>query len=413
MNRHAVSTRRVRPLQILAGVVAMSFVFGPGIAGLLGVREKPIENRALSPAPSLDQGFKAFDAVTPWAVDRLPGRSKAVELKGLMDYYGYGDLPGTQVAQPLGVAGAGGAAAPSKPGGLDGSSLTPKVIRGKDGYLFYGMDFTSACGGESRFEKRVEGLRDFAHIVEKSGREVVFTIAPNKSSVARDKIGRAVPRGDCARAAIADEIDVIDGLKDPLWIPVRAELEALHLSGKDAYWHTDTHWTTLGASLWVRSFMERLDPELAADLEFSPSSQTMLGEMVSLIGLDFTETISGVRTVSNAKVTEIRLPGYDPAKRTMQTTAWTTSGPGPLLKGQTLFVGDSFTSRAMPLVKPLIADGTFTWIGSTPDQDIVDYLKKSDTVVIEVVQRNLVTDLALLSKKSFQRKVAKALGVTP
>jgi len=410
MNRHS-SRRRLRLVRALAGIIAVAFVFGPGVAGVLGAREKPIENRALAPAPRVDDGFGAADAVTPWAIDRLPGRSKAIELKGLLDYYGYGDLPGTQVVQPVGAAGAGGAQ--PGPSRNDGASLRPKVVRGKDGYLFYGLDFTSACRGASRFQGAVEGVRDLARIVARSGRKVVFTVVPNKSSVVTDALPRAVPRGSCAKDGISREIDVLDDFSDPLWVPLRAELAALDRSGKDAYWRTDTHWTTLGASVWVNALVERLDPDLASRPTFDPARETLVGDLTSLLGLRFAETPDSVRTATDATVTDTRLPGFDPAKGEQQTSAWTTSPDTGIIAGRTVFVGDSFTRRMLPLVRPLVADGTFAWIGSTPDDEVVTHIAAADTVVIEVVQRNLLTGESLLTKKSFQRKVARALGVTP
>lgn len=411
MMKRAAGKGRIRPAQIVVGIVAVAFVFGPGVLGVLGVREKPIENRALSPAPTLDQGFAAFDAVTPWAIDRLPGRAKAIELKGLMDYYGYGDLPGTQVAQPLQVAGAGGTADVPPGGGAGGSSLTPKVIRGSDGFLFFGTDFVAACEAQSGFATAVKRLQALVDVIERSGRTVVFTVAPDKSSVVRDKVPTAVPRGACARSAIDDQVALMDGMSSPQWMPLREQLTAMHRRGQDAYWKTDTHWTTLGGSVLAEAVADRLLPSGSRGFQITRTTSERVGDLTRMIGLDFTEIAGSVEASTSATVTEVLPPGHDPAKGIRQTAAWTSSPARDLVGGRSVLVGDSFMFETLPLLKPMFADGTFAWIGTTPDDEIVEHIKSSDTVVIEVVQRNLAGKLGLLAKPSFAKKVARALDV--
>ena len=57
---------------------------------------------------------------------------------------------------------------------------------------------------------------------------------------------------------------------------------------------------------------------------------------------------------------------------------------------------------------PLFAHGQFLWIGISPIKTIVKDIVRSDTVVIEVVQRYVAA--SLLTMKPFQRAVRKALA---
>ena len=395
----ALSVRSLSPARVLGAVIAFTFVFGPAAAGVLGVREKPIENRPLSPAPRIDQGWAAFDAITPWAVDRLPGRARAVRIKANMDYYGYGELPGTQVAQPPGSTGL------RSPGG----TLSPTVLRGKDRYLFYGQDFTTACGTSTRFARALENVVELGRVIEESGRKVVITVAPNKSSVITSALPRAVPRGRCATDGIRTESRVLDTFADPLFVALRRPLVDLAASGKDAYWRTDTHWTSLGGSLWVTRLAEKLDPSLPSRLRITPITTTKVGDLTALIGMSFTESPDSVRISTGGTVTDTRPTGYDPKKGVRQTATWTTAPATGLVPGRTVLVGDSFTFAILPNLQPLFADGTFDWLASTPNADIVDHIVRSDTVVLEVAERYVVT--SVLSNPAFRKKVAARLGV--
>ena len=74
--------RRGRPGRVrqpLALLLAVAFFFGPAVAFVLGERPQEIENRRLTPFPSVSDGWAFFPQFATWATDHLPLRKQAVE----------------------------------------------------------------------------------------------------------------------------------------------------------------------------------------------------------------------------------------------------------------------------------------------------------------------------------------------
>jgi alginate O-acetyltransferase complex protein AlgJ len=376
------------------GLVATAFVFFPVVAMSLGVAPEAIENRALAPAPAARDGWNALDAVSPWATDHLPGRANAVHLNAWLDYNVLGQLPARQE------------------GDAGGAAETPPVIRGKDGYLFYGPDFTLACDQTAKFEQALTSLTKFAEIVASSGRRVVFSVAPNKSSVATDMLPRAVPRGDCAANGIAQQNRLLDTMQHPLWVGIRKPLADAQASGKPVFLRTDTHWTLLGGAIYAQAVAAHLDPELARRLRLKPERMPRAGDMFALIGLTPSESVMSASVSSGATV----LP--DPKKAATddrlrpiyQPDSWVTRPGKGLVQGRTLLLGDSFTSvAALTSLRPLFAQGRYVSFNHAPASQVISEIRASDTVVIEVVQRTVVGHL--FTQRRLQKRVAAALGV--
>jgi SGNH hydrolase-like domain, acetyltransferase AlgX len=376
----------------VVGAVATAFVFGPAAAWALGVSPRAIENRALSPAPVASDGWDALDTLAPWATDHLPGRADAVHLNAWVDYNVLGQLPANQQL------------------GTKGSASSPTVVRGKDGYLFYGKEFTSACDGMTRYEHSLKSVAELAEIIRASGRRVVFSIAPNKSSVTTDELPRAIPRGTCAARAIERQNELLDNLQDPLYVGIRRALDDAHASGKQVYLRTDTHWTKLGSAMYAQAVAARLDPELAGRLRLYPVRISAVGDLTKLIGLTSPELVTSVSLSSGGTV--LSNPAAATAgvlKANPRPVSWVTRPSDGLVQGRTLLLGDSFTNAALASLQPLFADGRFVSVGRFPERLIVGEIESSDTVVIEVVQRDVVGHL--FTQPRFHSQVAAALGV--
>ena len=331
---------------------------------------------------------------------RLPGRARVIEVKANLDYYGYGDLPGTQVAQTtdIGAAGAGG----SGTGG--GESLTPTVVRGRDGFLFYGTDFAGACARSEQLAAALDDFAAVARIIERSGRRVAFTVAPDKSSVVEDALPRAVPRGACAKDGIRRQNQVLDTFSAPGWIPLRRELVALHESGADVYWRTDTHWTDTGASIYASRVVEAFRPGTPVD--FTRGEEQRVGDLTKLIGLDFSETVRSQRIDTGGTVRRTSAPG--PVDRGLVT--WRTTPDDRTVRGRTLLIGDSFTYTVLKHLAPVFADGRFIRVDNSSEDELIDQIVAADNIALERVTRSM-TDL-VVATPDFRRKLARRLGVS-
>ena len=67
--------------------------------------------------------------------------------------------------------------------------------------------------------------------------------------------------------------------------------------------------------------------------------------------------------------------------------SWRTGPASRTWRGNTLLLGDSFTYRSLSVLMPLFRHGRFMWLNSVTDEDVLKAMAKSDTVVIELVQR--------------------------
>lgn len=376
----------------IVSLVATVFVFGPALAWSLGFTPKAIENRDLAPAPAAAQGWNAFDALSPWATDHLPGRANAVHLNAWLEYNMLRQVPASQRSGPGGAA------------------STPAVVRGKDGYLFVGKDFTNACSEAAKYEQSLKSLARLAEIIEASGRRVVFTVAPNKSSVIANDLPRAVPRGDCALRAIERQNQLIDGIRHPLYVGIRRPLADAHAAGRQVFFRTDTHWTMLGGAMYAQALATRLDPELAPRLRLEPLQHTRIGDLTKLIGLTSPESLTSATLSSGATVFPGAKKTTKGARPVYQPESWVTRPGKGLVQGHTLLLGDSFTGAALSSLRPIFAQGRFVVFRLVPQEQLISEIRSADTVVIEVIERDV--GIQVPTEKKFQSRVAAALSVS-
>ena len=287
--------------------------------------------------------------------------------------------------------------------GLDGRHYdhAPLLVNGKKGTRYYGEEFDAACGYGAKFAKAVRRLQQLARVIEQGGRRVVFTIGPNKTAVnAFDLRTKRLPHGKCDLTGIQQQNKLLDGLDDPRYLAMRAQLAkeaARSPKGRDLYWPVDTHWTSLSTAKYAVALAERLSPRLAKAQSFRRGKETIQTDL-STIGLIPEQYETGPARYSTTKV-DVTLEGDE--------YHWSTK-PGRLTwPGRTLLIGDSFTYRALDAVRPLFRHARFLWIADGAMADIAATIPQSDTVVLEVVQRWL--PLSPLTSRKFKRQVARAL----
>jgi alginate O-acetyltransferase complex protein AlgJ len=374
--------------RVCAAVVATTFVFGPVAGHLAGSGGQPLENRKPAPAPKPEDGWKALDAVGPWAADRLPGRSRAVRTNAWLDYHLLGEVPIKR-----------------NPGG----QIVPQVVRGRDGYLYLPDDFTIACSRRGAFEPALRDMLRLAETIRSSGRRVAFSVAPNKSSVATAEVPDVVPDGRCATQAIAEQQRVQDNTSHSLLVNTRARLAAAHRAGGQPYWRADTHWNHAGAAIYAQALAEHLDPGLAARVKVTPERMTRVGDLTGLLGLTSAETGSSATVSAGGSVVpDPSLDQYDPFKVLYGKERWKTTPSTGLIPGRTVLIGDSFTYYALGAVRPLFADGTFLWTGKVSQAELIRAIKDADTVVIQLAERS-VGRQHTFTKPAFRKEVAAAL----
>jgi alginate O-acetyltransferase complex protein AlgJ len=383
---------RRRIAKALATLVACGFVFGPGIAALLGLHSTSIENRELAKPPRLDQGWDALDALTAWASDNLSVRNAAVHANAWVDYNALQEIP---------------------PAGLHAKDkIDPLVVRGKDGYLFLGEDFARACDLSKQFDPALEQILGFARTIQATGRNVVVVVGPNKSSVAPEALPRSVPRGDCALTHMRAQEARLDATTDPLFLNLLPQLKQAQAGGGQPYWKTDTHWGPNGSAIYAQGLATKLSPSLGATLPVNRRPQTFTGDLGTMIGLPMKESDQ----VNRVETGTVRQDPYN-QEWVLQGVYygmqhWTTTPSTGLVQGKTLFLGDSFNYYAMDNLRPLFADGTSIWMRTTSNGEVARHIAAADTIVLETVQRSVDKSNAFLRPK-LATAVTKELAKKP
>lgn len=310
---------------------------------------------------------------------------------------------------PAATSAAGSSAGTGSFQGIDGLTYpsAPTVVDTPSG-LFFGPDFDLACmyGADAGPMKQMSRL---ARLIERSGRRVIWTGAPSKTSVLFDELSAAdLPHGSCDWTGQRAQDRTIDRYQDPNYLPIRKTLtESRH----QVYWRTDPHWTTVGGSIWARAIAAELDPRLGREQRYSYGTETAVGLFNSLRDIEVAETVetampAGRVHTRTAKNSVQQWAGYPTG---VSDYAWNSRPAKRTWPGRTLVFGDSFSFYALPNLLPLFRHGRWMWLGVVDLDDAAAAIKDADTVILEVYQSFLFIGSDLATQK-FRQKVRRALS---
>jgi alginate O-acetyltransferase complex protein AlgJ len=368
MTRHG-GPARTHDNRLLVALFAalISLPLAANIAGVDGA-DAVAENRELAPFPRVHASWQAIadfgPALSAWFDDHFGFRSTLVRWYGESRLFGLGVSP------------------------------TPAVVKGRDGWFFYGDDkaIEDYANVEALTEGEVENWRQAVvrarDWLRARGIAYVFTIAPDKHVVYGDEMPRAIARvGDLSRA---DQI--FTALQDTgLAIDVRPRLYEARTRER-IYFKTDTHWNDRGAFVAyqqiigaVRARIPGTPPAWSRD-DFEPAERT-------IEGLD----LAGMMGLTRA-LHEVDLPLVPRRQRRFQVVEpKDVSAPGaegyivttiddPSLPRAVIF-RDSFMSRLVPFLSEHFSRAVYLWQNDF-DSDIVTK-ERPDVVIQEIVGRHL------------------------
>lgn len=260
------------------------------------------------------------------------------------------------------------------------TSAQDSVLMGKDGWLFYRETVDDCLRTEPMTDRALYGAaRSLALMKEYAGARgarLAFTVAPNKASLypqylpylgtpldGQDGIDRLVPWLEREGVAYID-----------LFAPFRAEEQVL-------YHATDSHWTLRGAALAHDTLAEALGLEGHTEWFVQPGQETGThqGDLYEML------YPTGGRTEPE---TEFDKPfGFDAVRpiRSPEDMRIQTESPGKT--GSLLMFRDSFGNTLYPFLADSFGAATFS--RSMPCQLTLLEQTGADTVVIELVERNL------------------------
>jgi alginate O-acetyltransferase complex protein AlgJ len=275
-----------------------------------------------------------------------------------------------------------------------GGSMTPNVVRGRDGWLFYGAEESQYVTGAWK-----PSQSELAHVAgvyaararwcRAHGVAYVFLIAPNKSTI--------YP-GDAPswyRPAAPTPLDrLLPMLRDAgvTAIDVRTQLRDAAQRG-DVYSHGDTHWNDAGAYIAHRAVVAALGGAGVRDAVAPTGTRVVLkrGDLLNFSGV-------GSRIMDRVVVIDFPKRAHTVAvlalagEASAQGFSLQASGvDAPLLVA--VIFGDSFANRIVPFLAEdfrlmvALQEGTVV----TPQFDPAIVLAAHANVVVqELAERNLV-----------------------
>jgi alginate O-acetyltransferase complex protein AlgJ len=429
--------RRWTPSHTLIGVFALLFFFGPAIAAGVGVRATAIENRKLTSFPSIHNGWSIFGNFDSWATDHLPLRDTAVRTNTNAERdifredpnYAANGAAGATTANAGGVAGLPGVGAPAPAATPTPTQSTaaaapaapaitfPAVVGGTNGWLYYGTDFADACQPVLTPTVIAQRFQQLSDIITKAGKKFVMTIAPDKSDVYPQYIPSNFAAKTCTRTA-QDALWAAMAAHPPTgYFDVHTPIVAAVAAAPQTpiYYKTDTHWDNAGSLIYAKGLANSLNPSIwttSVVKDTGPVSKptdlsALLGTPKSESQETFTVTRPGVHNVENNKMVKIA----------------NTTTNAPLVTGSTALISDSFTEAAnfavsgffssASIINPVAACTTASCLpkGSAfAYAGLESIIKGSQTVVLEIVERDVVGGQAPILSSAFLTSLASSLG---
>lgn len=357
--------RRPRGHRVLVLAAAAVFVFLPVVAGLLGLRAKPLENRPLADRPSLAAGWDVFDEASAYVRDHLPVRNAAVEAHGKAVRSLFREPP--TVASTV----------------VDGVAY-PKVVLGHDGWLFYGGDFQNPCTPVAGVTQSVDRLERVATLLRKAGKDVAVVVVPDKSTIVADQLPDRYIGRQCAAQRKSAFWSAYTRVGGDL-LDLRQPLSRASGQAGGAYLRSDSHWTPRGGLAYAQALTGHLDhgvwqPE---DLREGGTFRKA-GDLGAFILEERVDAVPDVKVQRQG----VRAVSQDRQGRYTFHYRNEAGDDQALVRGRTVLVGDSFTFNSRDQWSPWFEDITTYHRSSSTGAEILDAVVDADTVVLEVVERD-------------------------
>lgn len=403
--RHGVQQR-------LALVCAAIFFCVPLIAKLLGAGPGIDENRQLQAFPSLGQGWGFLTNMSAWANDNLPFRGAAIHAEDAISRSVFGEPPnfeGPKVEvgpvspveeQP------GKAETPDQP-----SDGTHKVIEGRDGWLYYGVDISGKCTPSVPLTETLANLRLLRDGVEKSGRQFVLVIAPDKTTMVPDRLPDRYPGKSCAATASEEFWRTVPGPLKAIDLrePLRRESARIN---QPVYFPQDTHWTFHGGMVMTRALAERMKPGISEQWRVTPGPQWQgEADLPKIIGKTGTNRTNELRMAPDGEHDRTNRVDRD-FHTTLEFDSFPVSG---MVNTPTAMVADSFSQFATSFLAAAFSNISITH-ARTLERDpsgVARTLAQANTIVIEVVERDLARGTSPVTKRQAIDAILEALAARP
>lgn len=262
---------------------------------------------------------------------------------------------------------------------LTATSPNTDVIDGTDGWLYYSATLDDYLNINTMNARQISGICHDLRLVNeycgRSGKSFLFTSVPNKSSLYPEHMpfnyvpADAPDNYELLSAALAGE---------PFYLDMKAALADTG-SSIPLYHATDTHWNNLGAYAGHCAIMGALGRESCPADNWTVEADGRLGDLAAMIypAEDAKDT-----QVNSDHAFTYEYQGHFKALDDVTIDTVSESGEGTLLMYR-----DSFGEALLPYMAEMFASAEFSRI--TPYRFDEAAISKGDTVILEIVERNL------------------------
>jgi len=360
------SPKQSRSLNLLICILSAVLFAAPAISYASGNRHIPSLNRVLTDAPRFQDGWEIVKIAGNAVADRLPLRDKAIDIDSYIDRNVFKEEPAF------------------------GGAATPQVLEGSDGFLFLKDAFDAACNPHGTPSSVSANLERFADIIQRSGRKIVITVAPDKSSILTDKLPSGNPQSECHRL---HQDQIWKSLKEadiPGYIDLRETFrDAVVKTRQPLYLRQDSHWSSDGSLVALKQVVEKFKKGVWRDSDISYNGE-----------IDYTgdlEAMRGGTKVDQSPFFSINRPtikvvqeqydeAYPPGYRRLSEM----SGPdGSLIEGNTLMLFDSFGMAAIEQVVPYFKKLETMHFNYFETNKWIEIIRASQNVWFLCVERSL------------------------
>jgi hypothetical protein len=236
-------------------------------------------------------------------------------------------------------------------------------------------------------------IHDLEEMVVKSGRQFVFVIAPNKSTIYPEYFGVQPPHlGECARSRYDIFLEALRRYPINGFVRLDSILRAAKSEGP-IYYRTDTHWNLIGGRIASETILRKVAGPKWHDYlpRVTLANSSRLGDLSRMMSIDILETAMDIKNVDYmAPIQEFVMEHYDPERDRLRYIPGAYS-ERPYLP-RTIFYRDSFGNSLIPYIKGAFRQLDVIWFGRgveivlRPTQ--AEELKASQIVVFEIVERS-------------------------
>ncbi|MCR4595037.1 MAG: hypothetical protein K5761_08280 [Clostridiales bacterium] len=263
---------------------------------------------------------------------------------------------------------------------LFGTSNAPKVVCGKDGWLYYSSTVDDYTGRNQLTEEEIQGLLNNLRIIQdyanSNGAEFLFTIAPNKNTLYPEhmpyyytKSGSVYNRDTVSKALKDSDINYFD------------LFELLEGQNEILYFARDSHWNNKGALLAYNGILDSLE-----------KSHDDFSDAAVIRKKDFNGDLAKMVFPAGA---EPEYNYYYGAEEKFKYLTQTESVEDFLIQtscesanGKLYMYRDSFGNALLPFFASAYREATFT--KAFPINLDMNYKDtRADTFIIEIAERNI------------------------